>query len=195
MQVESKSLLLTWVNDTRACPHVTMATQPPALTCACGTCDVVGWHLPQLDSTVYVYGLRILSEFNDREARTLRAEWKRSMRQIPNAQTMETGPLRYRDAKFRRDAGEATEFAKTMNNGAAVTRAVQAGGYHGTGRLLYMSGSMGTRDPSCYRLLHCVRRSNGCHQAMQSRSNAHHQRQHENGLGSRFGCGCMGVNS
>ncbi len=92
--------------DTRAGPHVTMSTQPPALTCSCITCDVEGWYLPHLDSTVYVYGLRILSEFNDREARTLRAEWKRSMRHEPNAQTMVNEPLRYRDARFRREAGD-----------------------------------------------------------------------------------------
>jgi hypothetical protein len=121
-----------WVNDTRAEPHVTMATQPPACQCACTVCDVVGWRCPALDSTLYICGIRCLAEFKDREAVRLRAEWKRSMAGVPWVKSMDTRPFRYRDEEFRRAAGEASDFARTISE-AALKRAVKAGGYHGTG--------------------------------------------------------------
>jgi hypothetical protein len=127
-----------WVNDTRAEPHVTMATQPPALECACTVCDVSGWKHPGLDSTLYICGIRCIAEFVDSEAKQLRKEWKRSMAGVPWVQTMNAGAFQYRDEDFRRAAGEASDFARTVS-AAALTRAVQAGGYYGIGTASHIS--------------------------------------------------------
>jgi hypothetical protein len=110
-----------------------MATQPPALECACTVCDVVGWKLPALDSTVYICGIRCLAEFDDIETKKLRKEWKQSMAGVPWVQSMNQAGFEYRDEAFRRAAGEASDYARTVS-AAALTRAVHAGGYHGTGR-------------------------------------------------------------
>jgi hypothetical protein len=49
-------------------------------------------------------------------------------------QTMNQDHFQYRDESFRRAAGEASDFAKTVSD-AALKRAVRAGGYFGTGAL------------------------------------------------------------
>ncbi len=106
-----------------------MSTQPPALECSCSVCDIKGWKCLALDSTIYIFGIRALVGIDDQEAKNLRAEWKRSMTGIPFTQGMSTHPraLQYRDAKFRKAAGEASDFARTVSD-AALRRAVNAGG-------------------------------------------------------------------
>jgi hypothetical protein len=143
-QIESKSYLLMWVNDTRAEPHVTMSTQPPALDCACTVCDVTGWQLPALESTLYFCGIRCLAEFGGAETKLLRQEWRASMAGVPWVQSMNQQAFQYRDEAFRRAAGEASDCARGVS-AAALKRAVRAGGYYGTGRY----DVLGVRCVSC----------------------------------------------
>ena len=70
------------MNDTRARPHVDMATQAPALHWACRCCNVLGFKVQLLDSTVYPGAPRYLDD--SKESKKLLKEWKRRFSGTPD---------------------------------------------------------------------------------------------------------------
>lgn len=125
------------VNDLRAMPYVSMATQAGAKNWACRYCNCVGIYVPLLDVVIYVHGARIMHQWQQdmqtARHRSLLREWKTKFRLLPQAIAQLQVPIARRDQAFRMLAGKTAEEAKSVS-GAAYKRAVQAGGYHGIGR-------------------------------------------------------------
>ena len=137
--MESRCKLLAAVNDLRAMPYVSMATQAGAKYWACRYCNCHGIHIGLLDVVVYVDAARIMHQWppqrkTRRHAKLLR-DWKRKFRGMPEAIAQLDIPIARRTQAFRMLAGKIAEDAKTVS-GAAHKRALHAGGYHGIGQSL-----------------------------------------------------------
>ena len=127
------------VNDLRAMPYISMATQAGARYWACRYCNVEGVYVHQLQTKIYIGAARVMHQWpaskkTSRHNRLLR-EWKRRFAGMPHVVSMLNVPIGGRDQKFRMEAGQLAEDAKGVTK-AAYKRAVEAGGYHGIGNTL-----------------------------------------------------------
>ena len=149
VQVVTRSRLLVAVNDLRAMPYISMATQAGAKHWACRYCNGVGTYVSCLDVVLYIGAARIMHQWpasrKTRRHASLLRQWKTKFRQLPDVIAQLDVPIARRDHAFRMMAGRVAEDAKSVS-AAAHKRAVQAGGYHGVGQcpmmttMLFMSG-------------------------------------------------------
>jgi hypothetical protein len=132
-QVLSRSHLLVAVNDLRALHYVSMGKSVTgSINCSCKDCDLVGWRINQLGTTVYPSALHFLDDALQNEP--VRREWMARNEHVHPEARNASQPRRLRDKHFRVLAGRAAEAAKGVSK-AALKRAVDAGGYHGLGKL------------------------------------------------------------
>ena len=137
VQVVTRSRLLVAVNDLRAMPYVSMATQAGAKHWACRYCNCVGTYVRCLDVVVYIHAARIMHQWpasrkTQRHSSLLR-HWKAKFRHFSEVIAQLDVPIARRDHAFRTQAGRVAEDAKSIS-AAAHKRAVKAGGYLGLGQ-------------------------------------------------------------
>ena len=133
-EVKCHSRLLVAINDLRALPKVSMATQAPSKYWACHCCNVLGINVPQLETQIYPGAIRLLDVCGSTRVRVrqLTREWRHHFRQAPEILAVATSTVMMRDAKSNQRAQIVAEQAYKISK-ACGKRATEAGGFLGYG--------------------------------------------------------------